>query len=49
MFIFGGKTPKIVQKKLSKLTGFTVLPQWHALGFHFSKWEETHAYAMERR
>jgi len=49
MFIFGDRSPKLVQKKLSKLTGFTIIPPWYALGFHYSRWEDTHAYAMDKK
>ena len=39
--MFGsGDSPKIVQKMLSKVTGFIELPGWSAIGFHYSKWDE---------
>jgi alpha 1,3-glucosidase len=46
-FIFGSqRSPKEVQFKLSKLTGFTEIPPWYSIGFHYSKWEQVSAQKM---
>jgi alpha 1,3-glucosidase len=40
-FIFGSHhSPKETQSKLSKLTGYTAIPPWYSIGFHYSKWSE---------
>jgi alpha-glucosidase (family GH31 glycosyl hydrolase) len=40
VFLFSSHiSPKETQRKLNTLTGFTPLPAWYSLGFHYSKWE----------
>ena len=50
VFLFGSSvSPKAVQKKLAKITGFIELPAWHTIGFHYSKWDEVSTHVLERR
>jgi alpha-glucosidase (family GH31 glycosyl hydrolase) len=39
-YLIGSKDPKGVQKKLSDVTGYPMLPPMWAIGFHYSKWED---------
>ena len=49
-FIFGTtKGPKSNQRLLSEVTGYAPIPPIHALGYHYSKWEENSADLMMTR